>query len=75
MERGNSRLNRFFAIGGQSVRQLAINDSKAKAFYRFPANEKLLEDDLISTIAANCQFCVADRFPLCMQDKDMEPGP
>lgn len=67
-ERGNSLLNRLFAIGGQSIRQLATNDSQAKAFYRFLANENVSEDDLVRNMAANCQACVTDRPLLCIQD-------
>jgi hypothetical protein len=67
-QRGNSLLNRLFAIGGQSIRQLATNDSQAKAFYRFLANENVSEDDLIRNMAANCQSCVTNRPLLCIQD-------
>lgn len=67
-ERGNSLLNRLFAIGGQSIRQLAAHDSQAKAFYRFLANENVSEHELIRNMAANCQACVATRPLLCIQD-------
>lgn len=67
-ERGNSLLSRLFAIGGQSIRQLATNDSQAKAFYRFLANENVPEEDIICNMTANCQVCVADRPLLCIQD-------
>ncbi|GAA4460922.1 IS4-like element ISBthe3 family transposase [Nibrella saemangeumensis] len=67
-QRGNLLLNRLFAIGGQSIRQLATSDSQAKAFYRFLANENVTEQDLIRNMAANCQACVADRPLLCIQD-------
>lgn len=44
------------------------NDSQAKAFYQFLANETVSQDDLIHNMAANCQACVADRPLLCSQD-------
>jgi hypothetical protein len=67
-QRGNSLLNRLLAIGGQSIRHLAANDSQAKAFYRFLANEKVCERAIVASMAANCQACVADRPLLCIQD-------
>lgn len=67
-KRGNTLLNRLFAIGGQSIRQLANNDSQAKGFYRFLTNENVSEQDLIANMVANCQSCVADRPLLCIQD-------
>ena len=67
-QRGNSLLNRLLAIGGQSIRQLATNDSQAKAFYRFLTNKNVSERDIIHSMATNCQACVADRPLLCIQD-------
>ena len=67
-ERGNLLLNRLFAIGGQSIRQLATNDSQAKGFYRFLTNENVSEQDIIRNMVANCRACVADRPLLCLQD-------
>lgn len=67
-QRGNSLLNRLFAIGGQSIRQLATNDSQAKAFYRFLANDNVPEQDIIRNMTTNCQACVTDRPLLCIQD-------
>lgn len=68
MKRGNLLLNRLFANSLHSIRQLAANDSEAKAFYRFLDNDKVGEEDLISNMAYNCQSCVADRAVLCIQD-------
>jgi hypothetical protein len=58
----------LFAIGGQSIRQLATNDSQAQAFYRFLTNENVAEDDLIGNMTTNCQACVAARPLLCIED-------
>jgi hypothetical protein len=68
MKRGNSLLNRLFANSLHSIRQLAANDSEAKAFYRFLDNEKVGEEDIIRNMAYNCQSCVEDRVVLCIQD-------
>lgn len=67
-QRGNALLNRLFAIGGQSIRQLATNDAQAKAFYRFLANENVPEEDIIRNMTMNCQACVTQRPLLCIQD-------
>jgi Transposase DNA-binding/Transposase DDE domain len=67
-ERGNSLLNRLFAIGGQSIRQLATSDSQVKGFYRFLTNGNVSEQDIIHNMVANCKSCVADRPLLCIQD-------
>jgi hypothetical protein len=68
LKRGNLLLNRLFSNSLHSIRQLAANDSEAKAFYRFLDNDKVGEEDLIRNMAYNCQCCVADRAVLCIQD-------
>lgn len=68
MKRGNLLLNRLFANSLHSIRQLAANDSEAKAFYRFLDNDKVREEDIIRNMAYNCQSCVEDRVVLCIQD-------
>ena len=68
MKRGNSLLNRLFANSIQSIRQLAANDSEAKAFYRFLDNDKVKEEDLIGNMALNCQSCIEGRPVLCIED-------
>ncbi len=68
MKRGNSLLNRLFANSLHSIRQLAANDSEAKAFYRFLENDKVREEDLIRNMAYNCQSGVEDRPVLCIED-------
>ncbi len=68
MKQGNLLLNRLFANSLHSIRQLAANDSQAKAFYRFLDNDKVGEEDIIRNMAYNCQSCVADKVVLCIQD-------
>lgn len=68
MKRGNSLLNRLFANSLHSIRQLAANDSEAKAFYRFLDNDKVGEEDLIRNMAHNCQSCLEGRPVLCIED-------
>lgn len=68
LNRGNSILNRLFCNSVHSIRQLATNDSEAKAFYRFLQNENVSESDLIRNMSLNCQSCVGDKTVLCIQD-------
>lgn len=68
LKRGNSILNRLFSNSVHSVRQLASNDSEAKAFYRFLQNDYVTEADIIRNMSHNCEACVSDRPVLCIQD-------
>lgn len=68
MSRGNSILNRLFYNSVHSIRQLASNDSEAKAFYRFLQNDRVSESDIIRNMSLNCQSCIVDRPVLCIQD-------
>lgn len=66
--RGNSILNRLFSNSIYSIRQLARNDSEAKAFYRFFQNDNVSESDLIRNMSSNCKRCVENKSVLCIQD-------
>lgn len=68
LKRGNSILNRLFANSVHSIRRLAVNDSEAKAFYRFLQNDKVSESDIIRNMSANCRSCIAGKTVLCIQD-------
>jgi hypothetical protein len=68
LNRGNSILNRLFSNSVYSIRQLANNDSEAKAFYRFLQNDHVSEADIIRNMSLNCQSCVSGRPVLCIQD-------
>jgi hypothetical protein len=68
LKRGNSILNRLFSNSIHSIRQLAANDSEAKAFYRFLQNDNISETDIIRNMSANCRCCVGDKVVLCIQD-------
>lgn len=68
LKRGNSILNRLFTNSIHSIRRLAVNDSEAKAFYRFLQNDKVTEADLIKNMSANCRSCVSGKSVLCIQD-------
>lgn len=68
MNRGNSILNCLFSNSVHSIRQLASNDSEAKAFYRFLQNDHVSEADIIRNMSSNCQSCVTNRPVICIQD-------
>ena len=68
MNRGNSILNRLFANGVYSIRQLANSDSEAKGIYRFLQNDNVSEDDIIKNMSSNCLSCVGGKSVLCIQD-------
>ena len=68
LKRGNSILNRLFSNSIHSIRQLAANDSEAKAFYRFLQNDNITEADIIRNMSANCRSGVAHKTVLCIQD-------
>jgi hypothetical protein len=58
----------LFSNSIHSIRQLAANDSEAKAFYRFLQNDHVRETDIIRNMAYNSQSGVKDRPVLCIQD-------
>lgn len=68
LNRGNSILNRLFSNSVHSIRQLADNDSEAKAFYRFLQNDHVSEADLIRNMSYNCRSCIDGKAVLCIQD-------
>ncbi|MBD0367329.1 MAG: IS4 family transposase, partial [Flavisolibacter sp.] len=68
LKRGNSILDRLFSNSVHSIRQLAANDSEAKAFYRFLQNDRVSEADIIRNMSVNCRCSVAGKAVLCIQD-------
>lgn len=68
LNRGNSILNRLFVSSVHSIRQLASNDSEAKAMYRFLRNDNVSEDDIIKNMSSNCISAVGSSSVLCIQD-------
>lgn len=68
LNRGNSILNRLFSNSVYSIRQLASNDSEAKAMYRFFQNNNVSEADIIRNMSSNCVSCVGNKSVLCIQD-------
>lgn len=68
LNRGNSILNRLFSSSVHSIRQLAQNDSEAKAMYRFLQNDNVSEKDIIKNMSLNCIGAVGERSVLCIQD-------
>lgn len=68
LNRGNSILNRLFANGIYSIRQLASSDSEAKAMYRFFKNNNVSEADIVKNMSSNCVSCVGNKSVLCIQD-------
>jgi len=68
LNRGNSILNRLFANGIYSIRQLASSDSEAKAMYRFFQNNNVSEADIVKNMSSNCVSCVGNKSVLCIQD-------
>lgn len=55
LNRGNSILNRLFSNSIHSIRQLAENDSEAKAMYRFLQNDNVSEKDIVRNMSLNCK--------------------
>ena len=68
LNRGNSILNRLFSSSVHSIRQLARNDSEAKAMYRFFQNDNVKEEDIIRNMSINCKKAVGSKSVLCIQD-------
>lgn len=68
LNRGNSILNRLFVSSVHSIRQLATNDSEAKAMYRFLKNDNVSEQDIIRNMSINCKNAVGSKSVLCIQD-------
>jgi hypothetical protein len=68
LNRGNSILNRLFISSVHSIRQLATNDSEAKAMYRFFQNDNVKEEEIIRNMSINCNNAVGNKSVLCIQD-------
>lgn len=68
LNRGNSILNRLFANSIYSIKQLAENDSEAKAMCRFLRNDTVSEQDIVRNMALNCTSCIEDKTVLCIQE-------
>lgn len=66
--RGNRILSDLFSKSLHSIRQLTVNESSAKGFYRFLQNERVSEEDIVFNLSANCQSACQGRYVVCIQD-------
>jgi Transposase DNA-binding len=66
--RGNKILDDLFSSSTHSIRQLSKDDSSAKGVYRFLANDRVSEEDIVSNLATNCKAACTGKYVLCIQD-------
>lgn len=66
--RGNNILNDLFRKSVSSIRQLTVNDSSAKGFYRFLQNDRVSEEDIVFNLSANCKAACKGKYVVCIQD-------
>lgn len=66
--RGNKILSDLFNKSVHSIRQLTVDESSAKGFYRFLQNDRVTEDDIIYNLSANCKAACKGKYVVCIQD-------
>jgi hypothetical protein len=66
--RGNNILSDLFKKSVSSIRQLTVNDSSAKGFYRFLQNDRVSEEDIVFNLSANCKAACKGKYVVCIQD-------
>lgn len=66
--RGNKILSDLFNKSVHSIRQLTVDDSSAKGFYRFLQNDRVTEDDIIYNLSSNCKAACKGKYVVCIQD-------
>lgn len=66
--RGNKILSDLFNKSVHSIRQLTVDDSSAKGFYRFLQNDRVSEEDIIFNLTSNCRAACKDKYVICIQD-------
>jgi Transposase DNA-binding/Transposase DDE domain len=68
LKRGNKILSDLFGKSIHSIRQVCMNDTDAKGFYRFLQNDRVSENDIIRNMASTCRACCAGKYVVCIQD-------
>ena len=68
VNRGNSILDDLFRSGVQSVRQATQSEAAAKGAYRFLANDRVSEDDIVSNMVTNCRASCVGKVVVAIQD-------
>lgn len=66
--RGNRILGDLFSKSVHSIRQLTVDESSAKGFYRFLKNERVSEDDIVYNLSVNCKAACTGKYVVCIQD-------
>ncbi len=66
--RGNKILGDLFNKSVHSIRQLTLNESSAKGFYRFLQNDRVSEEDIVFNLSANCKAACRGKYVVCIQD-------
>jgi Transposase DNA-binding len=66
--RGNKILRDLFSKSVHSIRQIAVDESSAKGFYRFLQNDRVSEDDIVWNLGVNCKMACPDKYVVCIQD-------
>lgn len=66
--RGNKILNDLFSKSVHSIRQLTVDESSAKGFYRFLQNDRVSEEDIVSNLSSNCKAACSGKYVVCIQD-------
>lgn len=68
VSRGNKNLDILFRSSVQSIRQLSKDESEAKGFYRFLANDRVSEACIIANLSANSKAASYGKYVVCIQD-------
>ena len=66
--RGNKILGDLFSRSVHSIRQLTVDESSAKGFYRFLQNDRVSEEDIVCNLSANCKAACSGKYVVCIQD-------
>src|SRR5258708_24075229 len=66
--RGNKILGDLFSKSVHSIRQLTVDESSAKGFYRFLQNDRVSEEDIVCNLSANCKAACSGKYVVCIQD-------
>jgi hypothetical protein len=66
--RGNKILGDLFSKNIHSIRQLTVDESSAKGFYRFLQNDRVSEEDIVFNLSANCKAACTGKYVVCIQD-------
>ena len=68
LERGNKMMQDLYSTNAYSIRQFSKSEAAAKGSYRFLANDRVTEDDIVSNLSTNCKDVCMGKTVLCIQD-------